>query len=108
MILGIIAVSLATLGGLVIFINIGLLLFVQTNNFGSAFNIVEVFSIFKNHFQDLLAITSFVLILQALLLCAGLGILSPFALFWGWLVQANLFAQCVKEEIHAAVSSAAV
>lgn len=105
MVLGIIAVSLATLFAMIIFTNIGLLLFAQTNNLGSAFNLVEVFSLFKNHFQDLLAITIFVLILQGILLCAGMGILSPFTMFWGWLVQAHLFAQCLKTEQQGVISA---
>lgn len=106
MVLGIIAVSLMTLFSMMIFINIGLLQFAQTNNFGAAFNLVEILSVFKKYFQDLLGITTFVLILQAILLCAGMGILSPFTMFWGWLVQAHLFTQSYKKEQQVVLAAA--
>lgn len=97
MVIGIVSVSIITLIALAIFINFGLLQFAATENFGSAFNLAEMMQFFKHNLGNFLAITVFSLILNGILLCAGLGILSPFTNFWGIIVQAHLFGQCARE-----------
>ncbi|MFQ5651971.1 MAG: DUF4013 domain-containing protein [bacterium] len=95
--MGCVTVSLMTLFALVIFINFGLLQFAMTENFAMAFNVVEMVSFFRHHLGDFVAITVFSLLLNGILLCAGLGIFSPFTNFWGLIVQAHLFGQCAKQ-----------
>jgi len=97
-VIGIIFVSISTLVSLAMLINLGLLRFATTENFGSAFDVAAMFELIKQNFGNLLAITIFSLILNAILLAAGFGILSPFTNFWGLTVQAHLFAQLAKGE----------
>jgi len=96
MTLGIVLVSLLTCFSLMFLTNFGLLQFAATNNFAAAFSLSTLSTVLKEHFGDFLAIIIFSMILNAILLFAGLGILSPFTNFWGMVVQAHLFGQCAK------------
>jgi len=89
-------ISLLALLSLSILTNLGLARFAATNDFGAAFSFSEIFRLLKNDFGNYLSIVIFSFILNAILFLAGLGILSPFTNFWGLVVQAHLFGQCVR------------
>ncbi|NIR52397.1 DUF4013 domain-containing protein [candidate division KSB1 bacterium] len=101
-------ISVFTLLALTVFINFGLIQFAATDNFGSAFSLPGIFQLVKSHLGEFLAISMFSLILNGILLLAGLGILSPFTNFWGMVIQAHLFGQCAKamHPVTTAVQSA--
>ncbi len=104
MVMSIVSVSLMTLFLLMFFTNFGLLQFALTDNFASAFDISALLRIIKNGFGHFLAIIIFSLILNAILLFAGLGFFSPFTNFWGLVVQGHLFGQCAKNCLKPVVS----
>ena len=81
---------------LIIFSNIGLLLYLNSDNFGAAVNFAEVLHFFRRQAGNLFAISVFTFILNLILFFAGLGIFSPFTNFWGFVVQAHLFGQCSR------------
>ncbi len=95
-VLGIVGSSLTMLFLLMIFINFGIMQFAATNNFGQAFSIGRFLSLLKNEFGNFFAVVVFSFILHGILLCVGLGIISPFTNFWGLMVQAHLFGQCAQ------------
>ncbi len=97
MVMAIIVISLLALSSLSILCNLGLARFAATNDFGAAFGLVEIFRLLKNDFGNYLTISIFSFILNAVLFLAGLGIFSPFTNFWGMMVQAHLFGQCVRK-----------
>lgn len=95
-VMAIIVISFLTLFSLSIFTNLALARFAMTNDFGASLSFVEIFRLLKSDFGNYLSISIFSFILNAVLLLAGLGILSPFTNFWGMVVQAHLIGQCVK------------
>jgi hypothetical protein len=96
MVMAIIVISLLALFSLSILCNLGLARFAATNDFGAAFGLVEIFRLLKNDFGNYVTISIFSFILNAVLFLAGLGVFSPFTNFWGMVVQAHLFGQCVR------------
>lgn len=96
MVFGCLSISLTTFFALAFFINYGLMQFALTDSFSAAFNLGGMLRFLKPNLGDFIAITVFSLILNLILLCAGLGILSPFTNFWGLVVQAHLFGQCAR------------
>jgi len=96
MVMTIIVISLLILFSLSILCNLGLARFAATNDFGAAFSLVEIFRLLRNDFGNYITISIFSFILNSVLFLAGLGILSPFTNFWGLVVQAHLFGQCIR------------
>lgn len=96
LVMSIVLISLATLIALTVFINFGLMQFAATDNFGAAFSLPGILKLVRSQLGNFMAISIFSMILNAILLCVGLGILSPFTNFWGFVVQAHLFGQCAR------------
>ena len=107
MVMSIVLVALMTLILLMFFTNFGLLQFAMTENFASAFDISALLAIIKNGLGHFLAIIIFSLILNAILMFAGLGFFSPFTNFWGLVVQGHLFGQCAKNCLKPVVAGQA-
>jgi len=97
-------ISIAALFAHTIFSNLGLIQFSRTGNFGDAFNIRTMLEFLRGNFGNFIAVTIFSMILNLVLLLVGLGIFSPFTNFWGFIVQAHLFGQCVGVQQQNAVS----
>lgn len=97
MVMAIIVISLAALFSLSMLSNLGLARFAATNDFGSAFSLVEIFRVLRDDLGTYLTISVFTLILNAVLFMVGLGIFSPFTNFWGLVVQAHLIGQCIRK-----------
>ncbi len=97
MVVGCVVAGFATFFALTFFINYGLMQFALTESFSAAFSFPDMLRFFRNNLGDFIAITIFSLILNLMLLCAGLAILSPFTNFWGMVVQAHLFGQCARQ-----------
>ncbi|MFQ5603557.1 MAG: DUF4013 domain-containing protein [bacterium] len=93
----IVFISVATFIALTFFINFGLTQYAATENFASAFSLAGLINILRSHFGDFIAIIIFSIILNGILLCAGLVIFAPITNFWGMLIQAHLFGQYARE-----------
>ncbi|KAA3658455.1 MAG: DUF4013 domain-containing protein [Calditrichaeota bacterium] len=77
--------------------NLGLIIWAMTKDFIKAINPVGFLNLLRNKIGMLLGIIIFTFILSAILFLGGLGIISPFLLFWGSVVQAHLFGQLVRD-----------
>jgi hypothetical protein len=89
---------------LTIFSNLGIIQFSRSGNFAEALSLRKVFRFLKDNFGNFIAITIFSLILNLVLFLVGLGIFSPLTNFWGLIVQAHLFGQCVSLKQNAATA----
>ncbi|MCA9732083.1 MAG: DUF4013 domain-containing protein [Deferribacteres bacterium] len=79
--------------------NLGLIVWAITKDFTKAMNPLTVIGLLRNKIGLLLGILIFTFILSAILFLGGLGIISPFFLFWGSVVQAHLFGQLARDSI---------
>ncbi len=96
---GLTIAGVAILGAIALSVmsNMGLVVWAVSKNFTMAINPVAVFKIMRNQIGTVIAILVFTFILSAILFFGGLGIISPFFLFWGLVVQAHLFGQVARE-----------